>query len=277
MFGALLRRQTGMIRPGFHAVPVQTQRHALGGFARLAINNAAFLRSRADKFQHLVIRFVFGQHAVGEVRTVEAGDIAARLAQLEQLDDVGAHAFGGGGGKRHHRRFGKKLPQLRELAVFRTEIVSPFADAMRLVHGQQTHVPTLQIRKHARQHQPLRREVEQAELAVVQAAQPRPRFALGERGVEKGRRNAAGLHPVHLVLHQGNQRRHHDRQAGLGHRGQLKTERFAAAGGQQREDILPGQRIADDFLLQRTERGEPEILFEQREQIGVFRISPPSK
>jgi hypothetical protein len=43
----------------------------------------------------------------------------------------------------------------------------------------------------------------------------------------------------------------------------LEAERFAAAGGQQREDVLARQRIADDFLLQRAERGEAEVLLQQ--------------
>ena len=40
---------------------------------------------------------------------------------------------------------GKELAQLGELAVFGPEIMPPFADAMRLVNGQQVHLPPLQI------------------------------------------------------------------------------------------------------------------------------------
>ena len=54
--------------------------------------------------------------------------------------------------------------------------MTPFADAMRLVNGEQVHVPLLQIGQKPGKHQPLRRDVEQAELAVVDAAQARPRF-----------------------------------------------------------------------------------------------------
>ena len=241
VFAALPGCQSGVIRPGLDTVLVEPQRDALRGLARLAIDDAAFPGPRADEFQHLGVGLVFGQDAVGKVRAVEAGDITARLMQLELLDDVGAHAFGGGGGERHHRRFGEKLPQLRDLAVFRPEIVPPLADAMRLVHGQQAHVPALQIREEPRQHQPLRRDIEQAELAIVQAAQPRPRLGLGNRGIEKGRRNAAGPHPVHLVLHQRDQRRHDDGEAVARERGKLEAERFAAAGGQQREHVAARQ------------------------------------
>ena len=58
MLGALLRRQPGVIRPRLHAVLGEIGGDALGGFARLAIDDAAFLRPRAEKCQHLVVGLV---------------------------------------------------------------------------------------------------------------------------------------------------------------------------------------------------------------------------
>ena len=54
--------------------------------------------------------------------------------------------------------------------------MAPFADAMRLVDGEQVHVPLLQISQKTGEHQPLRRDVEQTELPVVESAQTRPGF-----------------------------------------------------------------------------------------------------
>ena len=71
----------------------------------------------------------------------------------------------------------------------------------------------------------------------------------------------AGLQRVHLVFHQRDQRRNDHGQPGSDQRGQLEAERFAAAGRQHGEDILAGERVADDFLLQRTKRTEAEKLF----------------
>ena len=48
--------------------------------------------------------------------------------------------------------------------------------------------------------------------------------------------------------------------------GKLEAQRFAAARGQQREHVLARQGIADDFLLQRPERTEAEVLLQQREE-----------
>ena len=58
--------------------------------------------------------------------------------------DVLAHPLGRGGGERHHRRAGKVVAQVGDLPVFRAEIVAPFGDAMRLVHGDLRDVPLLQ-------------------------------------------------------------------------------------------------------------------------------------
>jgi len=93
------------------------------------------------KPQQLLVGLVFGQHPVGQVGPIEAGDIAARFAEFEQRDDVVAHALRGGRGQRHDRHFGKMLPQLGKLAVLGSKIVSPFTDAVGFVHGQQFYVP----------------------------------------------------------------------------------------------------------------------------------------
>ena len=82
-----------------------------------------------------------------------------------------------------------------------------------------------------------------------------------ERRVQKRGRHAARLQRIDLILHQRNQRRNHDRESARAAGGQLKAERFAAAGRQQREDIAARQRVADDFLLQRPERVVAEMLF----------------
>jgi len=143
----------------------------------------------------------------------------------------------------------------------------PFADAVRLVNGQQVHPPSLQVSEASRQHQPLRGNVEQPELSVMQPAQPRPRFPRRQRRVQEGRRHAAGLQGVHLVLHQRDQRRYHHRQPGPRHGRQLKAKRLAAAGRQQREHVLARQHIADDLLLERAEGSEAEVLLQQRQQL----------
>ena len=66
------------------------------------------------------------------------------------------------------------------------------------------------------------------------------------------------LELVHLVLHQGDQRRNDQSQAVDGQGRQLIAEALSAAGGHDAQAILPGQHRGDHFPLPRPKRGEPE-------------------
>ena len=59
---------------------------------------------------------------------------------------------------------------------------------------------------------------------IMQAAQARARLVCGERGIQKRRGDAAGLQRVHLVLHQGNQRRDNNGQPVAGERRELEAK-----------------------------------------------------
>ena len=67
------------------------------------------------------------------------------------------------------------------MAILRAEVMAPFADAVRLVDGEQVDVPGLEIFQKAGEHEAFGRDVEQAEFAIVQAAKAWAGFALGER------------------------------------------------------------------------------------------------
>ena len=75
-------------------------------------------------------------HDVAQVGAVEAGDVLVRVAKLELLQDVVAHAARGAGGEGGDGLVGKMLAQRTELAVFRAELVAPFGDAVRFVDGE---------------------------------------------------------------------------------------------------------------------------------------------
>ena len=241
MFRALFGRQAGMIRFGRNAILGEVGGGLLHGFARLTIDNPAFPPARAEKFEQLIVGLAFGQHPVGEIGAVETGDVTARVAQFQMGDNVLAHPLRGGGGERHEGHAGKMIAQIGDLPVFRPEIMAPFADAMGLVNGDEPDLPALQIGDHAREHQALGRGVEQTVFPLMQAAQPPPGFLRGQRGIQERGRHPGGLERVHLVLHQGDQRRDHHRQPVPRQRRELKAQRFAAARGQQRKNIPPRQ------------------------------------
>jgi hypothetical protein len=149
----------------------------------------------------LLERLIFRHHAIGEVRTVEARDEQVGFVQLQVRDDVVAHALGRRRGQRHHRHFGQCGAQFCELPILRPEIMTPLRHAMRLIDREAAHVPFLQILAPAIEHQPFGRGVEQLELPAMQSTQPRPRFVLVQRRIEKRRRDSARLHRVDLIFH----------------------------------------------------------------------------
>ena len=108
---------------------------------------------------------------------------------------------------------------------------------MRLVNREQADVPSQHVIEKAGQHEPLRRDVEQAELAVVQPTQPRTRLARRERRIQKRGRHARRLQRIHLVLHQRDERRDNNRQPRTHQRRQLETERLPTAGGHEHKHI----------------------------------------
>src|SRR5260370_10336190 len=67
---------------------------------------------------------------------------------------------------------------------------------------------------------------------------------------------------VDLVLHQRNQRGHHDADARTQQRRDLVTHRLAAAGRHQHDGVAPGNNVLDDLELLAAEAVEPENLAE---------------
>src|SRR5262245_58820375 len=91
----------------------------------------------------LFVQIAAPQDAVDQVRAIERSDENQRGRKAQLARDVAPHPLGGCGGERVERRVDKLVAQAPELAVFRAEIVSPLADAMRLVDGDEAHAPLL--------------------------------------------------------------------------------------------------------------------------------------
>ena len=226
---------------------------------------------RAEEVEDLPVSTGLGADAIVEIGAVEAGDVAGGVAELELVGDVLADALGGRGGERHEGDLREAFAELGNLPILGAEIVAPLADAVRLINGEEVHAPTFEIGEHPREHEAFGRGVEEAELAVVQAAQAGASLVGVEGGIQERRRDAAGGERVHLVFHQRDEGRDDDGEAAAGERGELETQRLAAAGGQQGDHVLARERVADDLLLQRAEAGVAEVLLQQREQIGRVR------
>ena len=93
-----------------------------------------------------------------------------------------------------------------------------------------------------------------------------------ERAVEPHGRDADPGEAIHLVLHQGDERRDDDRQAVADDGRRLVAERLAAAGRHDDERIAAGEHRMHRLVLQRPQRAEPPVRGNRRKHVvGKFR------
>ena len=211
----------------------------------------------------LHVQRVLGAHRVGEVRAVEARDEHPRVRQPQLLEDVAAHPLGGGRGERDEGSAGEGVAELAEVAVVGAELVPPLRDAVRLVDGDERRVRLGQEAAEPGHGETLRRDVQQLRPPLEDAALRVGGLLRRERAVDVARADAVRVQRVHLVLHQRDQRRDDERGPVEHQRGELVAERLPAAGGHQREAVLPVEDVRDDVLLHRAEPVVAEAVFQE--------------
>ena len=123
---------------------------------------------------------------------------------------------------------------------------------MRFVDRDLSDVPVLHVRQKTVEHQALRRDIEQSIFAVD--ASPRKRAVRLRSRSSVELRNVAAI-PLACSASTWSFINEISGETttvrpSRSKRRQLKTERFAAAGRHQSEDVAPGQRIIYDFTLE---------------------------
>jgi hypothetical protein len=188
-------------------------------------------------------------HAITDVRPIETGYKLPCLLQRQALDNFLARARIGRGRQRNARHVRKALMQHRQLAILRPKIVPPLRHAVRLVNREQRHLGAFQQIEKAPGEQPLRRHVKQVQLTCQQLSLHLALLIRRNAGVEKCRGHARLAQRVDLILHQRNQRRHHNARALPHQRRNLITQRLAAAGWHQHQRITTLDHMVNDGLL----------------------------
>ena len=153
--------------------------------------------------------------------------------------------------------------QRRQAEVFRAEVVAPLRHAVRLVDGEQRDAGLFEQALESRREQAFRRDVQQLELAGDEFAFDLHCRCAVEAGIQKRRGDTEFLQGCNLVLHQRNQRRHHDRAALAQQCRDLEAQRLAAAGGHQHQRVVARHQRIDDGGLLAAERGIAENAVEQ--------------
>jgi hypothetical protein len=126
---------------------------------------------------------------------------------------------------------------------------------MGFIDRQPLHPRARQALGQAGLYKPLRRHEEQAQRATVDVVPGLVGLGLLARGIERRGRHADGVHLLHLIAHQRDQRRDDKRQPTLQHGRKLVAHRLPAAGRHHRQDVVPDEHMTQHLVL-----SGPEIL-----------------
>lgn len=125
-----------MVGFSFNVVHSQHLGQLLYLFAAQTIYNAAACAALLDKLDYIAVNILgFRADFVVEVRTVERTLVGNGIGYAQTLFDVGSHLFGGSGSECNHGGITNVVDDGAYFAVFGTEVVTPFRDAMSLVNG----------------------------------------------------------------------------------------------------------------------------------------------
>ena len=242
-----------MVGQGFVTKRGEVGRDLLDVNAADCVDNARFVCVSVHYLAELLEQIASPPHAVDQVRPIERADEHLRLAQPQLADDVVADVGRRGGRVGVERHVRKTVFEHAQAAILRPEVVTPFADAVGLVDGQERQRHLLQKIERPIGEQPLGREIQQLQSLGFDFVGDLALLGSGERAVDASRADAAIHERVDLILHQRDQRRDHDRQPGHGERRRLEAETLAAAGGQHHERIAALDDGPHRLGLQRAE------------------------
>ncbi len=195
---------------------------------------------------------MFGADLVKEIRAVERRFEHRGVRHSQILLYVHLHLGGGRGGEGDQGGRAYVVYDGTYASVLGSEIVAPLRYAVRLVDGIERYLDLAQKRHVVLLGERLGGEVQQFGLALQHVAAHLVDGRFVERRIEEmsyARFGGEGAHGVHLILHQGDERRYDDGDAVHDERRQLVAERFAAARGHEHESVAPRQQIADHRLL----------------------------
>ncbi len=146
--------------------------------------------------------------------------------------------------------------------------MTPFGNAMRFIDGEEADWNFLQPLQDVVPDQPLRRQVQEPEGALLRAALDIPLRAVVDRAIQTRRRDSGLLQLRRLILHECDQRA--DDHARPLHRDRRKliAQRFSASGRHDHRDVASGQNARYDGFLPGSKLRVAPVLPEQLEQIG---------
>ena len=286
---ALLRRSAHVVgQPrvvGDRVVTLAAQQlgDLVGALARLAVDDAGrpaeaiAVVAGLEEAQQLGARVALLLDDVADVGPIEARHELRRVVEPQPLVDLAAGQRVGGGGEGDARHAREVRGDIGDPQVLRAEVVAPLRHAVRLVDREQRDAGAgrgvVEEREERRHEQALGRDVEQVELAREQVSAYGARFLGGRGRVPERGAHTEQPQRLDLVVHERDERRDDDADAGPHQRRQLVAQRLAAAGRHQHHGVVAGDHALDDRLLRTAERAESEHLAQhpRRRVEGVAR------
>ena len=153
--------QAGVVGQGGPAVRVEGGAQFIGLLARAAVDNAGLSATLFEKGEHLGQSVVARLDGEKQVWAVEAGHKLSFGCNAQQAPDVLTHARCGRGGKGEADGLRETAAHLLKLAIFGTEIVAPFRDAVCFINGQASQPGLFEQHERLRPQQGFRRDVEE--------------------------------------------------------------------------------------------------------------------
>jgi hypothetical protein len=245
--------------------------HLVRGAHRGRVDDAAAF-ARVDQSHGTLELVGFARHVLDaqvQVRAEAAGvdDPGRRDAQL--LADVAARCVGRRGREGQDARLAQRSQPRPDLQVRRPEVMAPLRDAMRLVDDDQAHRVLLKGRTEAGVGEALGRDHHDLRGAILHRRLRCAALVAVDGAIE--------LHGVHadfpqrlaLVLHQCDQRRHHERAPGQQHGRELVAQRLAGARGHDRQRVRAGQHAIDHRLLPGPQPRDAENVAQRTAQAAL--------
>ena len=135
-------RQTCVIVAGCDAILFQESGNLHRLLTCTGIDNRTTIRHSLQHVQHLSHPVLCFAHHINQILTLETHREGILLTKTKPLLYVVHHLGCGCGSQRHdgHIIYRQQLPNLRNLQIGRTKVITPLGDAMRLIHHHHAHL-----------------------------------------------------------------------------------------------------------------------------------------
>ena len=211
-----------------------------------------------DEIDDLPAAGRFRLHGQAQVGPVEAVHEYRRRPRKELFENVGSRRGIRRGGESDGLHAAQRGLNGAERRVFRTKIVAPLRDAVRLVDGEQRDLGAREQAERFRLHQAFGRHIDETQFTARDAVEDQTVLGWIVRRVERRGGDAVAAELRDLIAHERNQRRHDDGDAVAKQRRKLVAQRLAASRRHDRENVAAVEDSGDDLALPGAERLEAE-------------------